>query len=151
MYSIDGLTHGIERAKLNIQTLKDAIVAEEKTIRDYKHMITTLAEKEREKEEAEAMDSSASAVAARLNQTLIYVMQNKPADAASSLVLLIDRASVLGGSHAQRDIINDTLVAMSLRANDTSGARRDGLHRYVNRATHLNDDWFERMAAAVAV
>lgn len=54
MYSIDGLTHGIERCKLNIQTLKDAIKAEEKTIRDYKEMIQTLEQKEQEKQEAEA-------------------------------------------------------------------------------------------------
>ena len=52
MYSIDGLTHGIERCKINIETLEQAIKAERKTIADYKIMISTLEKVEREKEEA---------------------------------------------------------------------------------------------------
>ena len=52
MYSIDGLTHGIERCKINIETLKQAIKAEQQTIADYKNMIDTLERVEQEKEEA---------------------------------------------------------------------------------------------------
>ena len=52
MYSVEGLTHGIERCKINIETLKQAIKAEQQTIADYKNMIDTLERVEQEKEEA---------------------------------------------------------------------------------------------------
>jgi len=53
MYTVDGLTHGIERAKHNIDVLKKAIEDEEKTIRDYRSMIHRLEEVEEQKAEAE--------------------------------------------------------------------------------------------------
>jgi hypothetical protein len=54
MYSIDGLMHGIERCKINIETLKQAIKNEQQTIADYKMMIDKLEQVEREQDEAEA-------------------------------------------------------------------------------------------------
>lgn len=54
MYSVEGLTHGIERCKINIETLKQAIKAEEQTIADYKIMISKLEKVERERVEAES-------------------------------------------------------------------------------------------------
>lgn len=54
MYSIEGLKHGIERCKVNIDILKKAIEDERKTIADYKIMIANLQRAEKEKKEAEA-------------------------------------------------------------------------------------------------
>jgi len=54
MYSIDGLVHGIERCKLNIATLQQAVKDEQKTIADYKIMISKLEQVERERVEAES-------------------------------------------------------------------------------------------------
>lgn len=54
MYSIDGLTHGIERCKVNIASLEQAIESEKKTIADYKIMISNLQRAEQKMAEAEA-------------------------------------------------------------------------------------------------
>ena len=44
MYEIKGLKDGIERAKINIQTFKDAIDKELQTIAEYESMIKFLEE-----------------------------------------------------------------------------------------------------------
>ena len=44
MYTVDGLTHGIERSKHNIGVLKKAIEDERQTIADYKIMIDRIKE-----------------------------------------------------------------------------------------------------------
>ena len=54
MYSVEGLRHGIERCKINIETLKTAIKTEEATVAQYKVMIQTIEQKEREQDEAKA-------------------------------------------------------------------------------------------------
>lgn len=54
MYSIDGLVHGMERCKINIAALEKAIADEQKTIADYKIMISKLEQVERERIEAES-------------------------------------------------------------------------------------------------
>ena len=54
MYTVEGLTHGIERCKVNIATLEEAIEAERKTIADYKIMIAKLERVAQQKAEAEA-------------------------------------------------------------------------------------------------
>lgn len=54
MYSIEGLTHGIERCKINIETLTKAIADEQKTIADYKIMISKIKKADAKKEEAKA-------------------------------------------------------------------------------------------------
>lgn len=54
MYSIEGLKHGIERCKVNISSLEKAIADEQKTIADYKIMISNLERAQKKKEEAEA-------------------------------------------------------------------------------------------------
>lgn len=53
-YSIDGLKHGIERARHNIAVLEVAIETEEKTIADYKIMLADIKRAAEAKEEAEA-------------------------------------------------------------------------------------------------
>lgn len=42
MYSLEGLTEGIKRCEINIQSLKRAIAAEKNTIRDYRAMIKSI-------------------------------------------------------------------------------------------------------------
>ena len=54
MYTVEGLKHGIERAKHNRKVLLDAAEAESKTIADYKIMISQIEEAEKKKAEAEA-------------------------------------------------------------------------------------------------
>ena len=44
MYEIQGLRDGIERAKINIQTFKDAIDKELQTITEYESMIKFIEE-----------------------------------------------------------------------------------------------------------
>ena len=44
MYEIQGLKDGIVRAKINIQTFKDAIDKELQTITEYEQMITFIEE-----------------------------------------------------------------------------------------------------------
>ena len=44
MYEIEGLRHGIERAKINMQTFKDAIDKELETIAEYERMIKFIEE-----------------------------------------------------------------------------------------------------------
>ena len=44
MYEIKGLKDGIERAKINIQTFKDAIDKELETIAEYERMIKFIEE-----------------------------------------------------------------------------------------------------------
>ena len=44
MYEIQGLKDGIERAKINIQTFKDAIDKELQTITEYESMIKFIEE-----------------------------------------------------------------------------------------------------------
>ncbi len=41
-YSVDGLNHGIERCKVNINVLKGAIQKERNTIKEYENMIRDL-------------------------------------------------------------------------------------------------------------
>jgi len=53
MYDIDGLKHGIEQARKNIETFKEAIRKEKETIESYENMILHL---ERKKELAEMKD-----------------------------------------------------------------------------------------------
>ena len=45
MYEIKGLKDGIERAKINIQTFKDAIDKELQTIAEYESMIKFIEDK----------------------------------------------------------------------------------------------------------
>jgi len=47
MYTVEGLEHGIERAKVNIVALRKAIGKEKATIREYETMIAALREKDR--------------------------------------------------------------------------------------------------------
>lgn len=54
MYTVEGLKHGIDRAKVNIKSLESAIAAERKTIADYKIMISQIEEAAEKKAEAEA-------------------------------------------------------------------------------------------------
>ena len=54
MYSVEGLTHGIQRAKHNIEVLQKAIQDEEKTIIEYRSMIQKLEQVEAERIEAES-------------------------------------------------------------------------------------------------
>ena len=54
MYTVKGLTHGIERCKVNIKVLQDAIERERETIKDYKIMISRIEEADAKKAEAEA-------------------------------------------------------------------------------------------------
>lgn len=53
-YTVDGLLHGIERCKLNIGVLEQAISREQGTIADYKIMISDIKNAEAKKAEAEA-------------------------------------------------------------------------------------------------
>lgn len=53
-YSKTGLEHGIERAKVNIKALREAIKKEEDTIAEYRNMIAAIEEADRKKAEAEA-------------------------------------------------------------------------------------------------
>ena len=41
-YTVEGLEHGIERARINIETLEAAIVKERETIKEYRRMIDGL-------------------------------------------------------------------------------------------------------------
>jgi hypothetical protein len=54
MYTLEGLRHGIERCKHNVNVLTEAIENEKKTIREYKDMIASIEEAEEKKAEAEA-------------------------------------------------------------------------------------------------
>ena len=46
MYEVKGLKDGIERAKINIQTFKDAIDKELQTITEYEQMIKFIEDEE---------------------------------------------------------------------------------------------------------
>ena len=52
MYSIEGLKHGIEQAKRNIETFEKAIAGERQTIKEYRLMIDDLKKKQKLMEEA---------------------------------------------------------------------------------------------------
>jgi tetratricopeptide (TPR) repeat protein len=52
----------------------------------------------------------------------------------------------IGGSHAQRDVITDTLIAAHLRAGRREDAAREMRARHDRRAKHLDAAWLERMA-----
>ncbi len=53
-YSVDGLKHGIERARHNIVVLEEAIEREERTIADYRIMLADIKRAGEQKAEAEA-------------------------------------------------------------------------------------------------
>ena len=54
-YSIEGLTHGIERCKVNITSLEDAIKKERNTMKEYKIMIDDLKRAKTEHAEAKRL------------------------------------------------------------------------------------------------
>lgn len=53
MYSVDGLEHGIERCRINIDTLEKAIDTERNTIKNYRFMLDEIATAERQKAAAD--------------------------------------------------------------------------------------------------
>jgi hypothetical protein len=54
----------------------------------------------------------------------------------------------IGGSHAQRDVIEDTLIAACRRAGRDDEAEAATMARAKARAPHLNEKWLERLPAA---
>lgn len=66
--------------------------------------------------------------------------------AADSLESLLPQAVALGGSHAQRDVIVDTLISARIRAGDGEGAVAALSKRNQARAAHLDQAWCSRLA-----
>jgi len=66
-------------------------------------------------------------------------------EAASMLSGAMRQLERLGGSHAQRDVVIDTLVSALLRSGDTATAREVMKSRATTRAHHLDEAWFERL------
>jgi len=54
-YSIEGLIHGIERCKVNIEKLEEAIANERKTIAEYKIMIDDIERAKKDHAEAKRL------------------------------------------------------------------------------------------------
>ena len=54
-YSIDGLTHGIERCKVNIESLEKAMANERNQIKEYKIMIDDLLRAKKDHAEAKRL------------------------------------------------------------------------------------------------
>ena len=52
MYTKEGLKHGIDRCKVNIASLKSAIAKEQRTIKDYRIMISEIEESDAKKRAA---------------------------------------------------------------------------------------------------
>jgi hypothetical protein len=57
------------------------------------------------------------------------------------------QTAALGGSHAQRDVIVDTLISALRRAGDEEGAIAALRDRCRNRAGHLNEAWYQRLVS----
>lgn len=55
----------------------------------------------------------------------------------------------IGGSHAQRDVVIDSLIAAHLRAGQPDKARDVVTARAQERAPHLDQDWLGRVSAAL--
>lgn len=55
--------------------------------------------------------------------------------------------SRIGGSHAQRDVIEDTLIAAYVRAGDDARAKALAKARQPARAAHLDEAWLSRLPA----
>lgn len=54
-YSVEGLQHGIERCKVNIEQLEDAIKKERNTIKEYKLMINDVQQAKKDHAEAKRL------------------------------------------------------------------------------------------------
>lgn len=65
--------------------------------------------------------------------------------AAELLVESLREIDRIGGSHAQRDVVADTLVVAYLRAGRNDEAEQEMLSRSSHRAKHLDAAWLERM------
>jgi tetratricopeptide (TPR) repeat protein len=65
--------------------------------------------------------------------------------AADSLQSLLPQTAALGGSHAQRDVIVDTLISALIRAGDEAGAHAALSERNQVRAAHLDQTWYSRL------
>jgi hypothetical protein len=58
---------------------------------------------------------------------------------------LLPQTAALGGSHAQRDVIVDTLISALIRAGDEAGAHAALSERNQVRAAHLDQTWYSRL------
>ncbi len=63
------------------------------------------------------------------------------AGAAADLQALSAELTMLGGSHAQRDLVVDTLIAALKNVGDAAGAERVARARSDTRARHLGSTW----------
>lgn len=68
--------------------------------------------------------------------------------AAEALRTAMDDLPRIGGSHAQRDVIVDSLIVAELRAGNRTAAEAVLLDRTKSRAPHLNQDWLSRITVA---
>ena len=70
-YSVDGLEHGIERCRINIESLEKAIENERKTIKDYRFMIDEI-------EKADTKMKAAKEFEEKFNSGELEVVSDRP-------------------------------------------------------------------------
>ena len=69
-------------------------------------------------------------------------------DAVGLLVKARGEIERIGGSHAQLDVVTDTLIVACLRAGRRDEAEQEMLSRSRHRAKHLDAAWLERLVSA---
>ena len=89
----------------------------------------------------------AGAVVPALCRGIAAMAAGKPDEAAAILEPALDEMARIGGSHAQRDVIEDTLIVAYLRAGQREKATAAVERRAKERAGHLNVGWLNRIAA----
>jgi hypothetical protein len=72
------------------------------------------------------------------------------ADAARVLAPIAEDIARVGGSHAQQDVFEETLVAAWIRAGEPEKAARALERRLARRPSPRAERWLERARAAVA-
>ena len=87
----------------------------------------------------------AGAVVPALCRGLAALGAGRPAEAAALLEPALAETARIGGSHAQRDVIEDSLIIAQLRAGDRAKAMAALRRRSAHRAGHLDEAWLGRI------
>ena len=90
----------------------------------------------------------AGTVVPALCRGLAALGAGRPDAAAALLAPALAEIARIGGSHAQRDVIEDSLIIAYLRAGDRAKAKAAMHRRAAHRATHLDEAWLGRIGKA---
>lgn len=97
-------------------------------------------------DQATQANGLAQEVGARLCNALERFSREDYAGAAELFAVELNAAPAIGGSNAQRDAIFDTWLAALRRSGDVARSLEKAAERSVERARHLDEDWFARLA-----